>query len=100
VAHFVPNTDTRCTFCVIENREIIGTETFEQIFYSCPTTLGILTKILEKFFTVNLNPQLFFSGEAVPGNEKENVPFNLALDVIRFFIWQCKLNKKNQQCCQ
>jgi hypothetical protein len=94
VAHFVPNTDTRCTFCVIENREIIGTETFEHIFYSCPTTLGILTKIFEKFFTVNLNPQLFFSGEAVPGNEKENVPFNLALDVIRFFIWQCKLNKK------
>jgi hypothetical protein len=50
--------------------------------------------MFEKFFTVNLNSQLYFSGEAVPGNEKENVPFNLALDVIRFFIWQCKLNKK------
>jgi hypothetical protein len=50
--------------------------------------------MFEKFFTVNLNPQIYFSGEAVPGNENENVPFNLTLDVIRFFIWQCKLNKK------
>jgi hypothetical protein len=94
VAHFVPNTDTRCIFCVLENREAIGTESFEHIFYSCPTTNSLVTKLFEKFFTVNLNPQLYFSGEAVPGNEKENVPFNLTLDVIRFFIWQCKLNKK------
>jgi hypothetical protein len=94
VAHFVPNTDTRCTFCVLENREIIGTESFEHIFYSCPTKNSIVSKLFEKFFTVNLNPQIYFSGEAVLGNEKENVPFNLTLDVIRFFIWQCKLNKK------
>ncbi len=94
VAHFVPNTDTRCIFCVLENREIIGTESFEHIFYSCPTTNSIVSKMFEKFFTVNLNPQIYFSGEAVPGNENENVPFNLTLDVIRFFIWQCKLNKK------
>jgi hypothetical protein len=93
VAHFVPNTDTRRTFCVIENREIIGTESFEHIFYSCPTTYGILTKMFGRFFTVNLSPQLYFSGEVVPGNEKENVPFNLALDVIRFFIWQCKVKE-------
>jgi hypothetical protein len=94
VAHFVPNTDTRCTFCVIENREVIGAESFEHIFYSCPSTHGILTKMFERFFTVNLSPQLYFSGEAVIGNEKENIPFNLTLDIIRFFIWQCKLNKK------
>jgi hypothetical protein len=94
VAHFVPNTDTRCIFCVLDNREIIGTESFEHIFYSCPITFSIISKMFEKFFTVNLNPQLYFSGDAVPGNEKENVPFNLTLDVIRFFIWQCKLNKK------
>jgi hypothetical protein len=50
--------------------------------------------MFENFFTINLNPQIYFSGEAVPGNENENVPFNLTLDVIRFFIWQCKLNKK------
>jgi hypothetical protein len=94
VAHFVPNADTRCTFCIMENREIIGAESFEHIFYSCPTTYGILTKMFGRFFTVNLSPQLHFSGEAVPGNEKENIPFNLTLDVIRFFIWQCKLNQK------
>jgi hypothetical protein len=84
----------RCIFCIMENREIIGTESFEHIFYSCPTTNSIVSKMFEKFFTVNLNPQIFFSGEAVPGNENENAPFNLTLDVIRFFIWQCKLNKK------
>ncbi len=94
VAHFVLNTDARCIFCVMENREIISTESFEHIFYSCPTTYSIVTKMFEKFFTVNLNPQIYFSGEAVPGNENENIPFNLTLDVIRFFIWQCKLNRK------
>jgi hypothetical protein len=82
----------------MENREIIGTESFEHIFYSCPTKFCILTKMFGRFFTVNLSQQLYFSGEAVPGNEKENVPFNLALDVLRFFIWQCKLNKKSQHC--
>ncbi len=94
VAHFVPNTDTRCIFCVLDNREITGTESFKHIFYSCPTTYSIVTKMFEKIFRVNLNPQIYLSGEAVPGNENENVPFNLTLDVIRFFIWQCKLNKK------
>ncbi len=91
VANYVPNTDTRCIFCVLENREVIEIESFEHIFYSCPTTFGIISKMLEKFFTVNLTPQLYFSGEAITGNEKENVPFNLTLDVIQYFIWQCKL---------
>ena len=26
--------------------------------------------------------------------EKENVPFSLTLDILRYFIWQCKLNKR------
>jgi hypothetical protein len=98
VAHFVPNTDTRCIFCVMDNREIIGIESFEHIFYSCPTTYSIVSKMFEKFFTVNLNPQIYFSGEAVPGNEKENVPFYLTLDIIRFLFGNVNLTKKNNRC--
>jgi hypothetical protein len=66
----------------LEQRETIGVESFEHIFYSCPTTFGIISKMFETFFMVTLTPQLYISGEATTGNEKRNIPLNLTLDVM------------------
>ncbi len=57
-------------------------------------TQNILKKFFQKFITKDLIAEIFFTGSGVPGNEKENVPFSLALDILRYILWQCKLNKK------
>jgi len=51
-------------------------------------------KFFQKFITKDLDAEIFFTGSGVPGNEKENVPFSLALDILRYILWQCKLNKR------
>ncbi len=48
----------------------------------------------ERFFTKDLSSELYFTGSGVDGNENENMPFSLTLDLIRYQIWQCKLNKQ------
>jgi hypothetical protein len=53
-----------------------------------------LKKFFQKFITKELNAEIFFTRSGVPGNEKENVPFSLSLDILRYILWQCKLNKK------
>jgi hypothetical protein len=92
VAHFVQNAESRCTFCLLANRPDPVPESFEHIFYSCPSTQNILKKSFEKFLTPIISA--YFTGSGIDGNEKENVPFSLTLDILRYYIWQCKLNKK------
>jgi uncharacterized protein (UPF0128 family) len=94
LAHFVQNVDVRCTFCVLANKQDPVPESFEHVFYSCPVTQALLKKFFEKFITKELTAEIFFSGVGSAGNEKENVPFSLVLDIFRYFIWQCKLNKR------
>jgi hypothetical protein len=94
IAHFVQNVDSRCTFCVLENRTDPVPESFEHVFFSCPSTQSVLKYFFERFFTRNLGSELYFTGSGVDGNEKENMPFSLTLDLIRYQIWQCKLNKR------
>jgi hypothetical protein len=53
-----------------------------------------LKKIFEKFLPPIISAETYLTGSGVDGNEKENVPFSLALDILRYYIWQCKLNKK------
>jgi hypothetical protein len=94
IAHFVQNADGRCTFCILMNKPDPVPESFEHVFYSCPVTQDLLKKFFEKYITKALTAETFFSGTGVAGNENENVPFSLVLDLFRYSIWQCKLNKK------
>jgi hypothetical protein len=94
IAHFVQNAESRCTFCLLSNRADPVPESFEHIFYSCPSTQAILKKFFESFLTPRLTAENYFTGSGTVGNEKENVPFSLTLDILRYFIWQCKLNKR------
>ncbi len=63
----------------LEQREIIGTESFEHIFYSCPAVSGIISRISEKLFTINVTTQIYFTGEAITGNEKEKMYRSVSL---------------------
>jgi hypothetical protein len=84
VAHFVQNAESRCTFCLIANRP--DPVSFEHIFYSFPTTQNILTKFFEKFMTKMLTAEVYITGSGVDGNERENVPFSLTLDLFRYYL--------------
>jgi hypothetical protein len=94
IAHFVQNAENRCAFCLVANNPDPVPESFEHLFFSCPVTQNILKKFFQKFITKDLDAEIFFTGSGVPGNEKENVPFSLALDILRYILWQCKLNKR------
>jgi hypothetical protein len=94
IAHFVQNVDTRCTFCVLENRADPVLESFEHVFFSFPSPQFVLKYFFERFFTRDLSSELYFTGSGVDGNENENMPFSLTLDLLRYQIWQCKLNKR------
>ncbi len=36
-----------------------------------------------------LSAENYFTGSGTVGNEKENVPFSLTLDILRYFIYSC-----------
>jgi hypothetical protein len=86
IAHFVPNAENRCTFCLIRNLPDPVLESFEHLFFSCPVTQDIVKKFFQKYIAKELTAELYFTGSGIPGNEKENVPFSLALDIFRYVI--------------
>ena len=55
IAHFVQNAESRCTFCLLSNRPDPVSESFEHIFYSCPSTQAILKKFFGTFLTPRLS---------------------------------------------
>ncbi len=69
-------------------------ESFKHLFFSCPVTQDVVKKFFQKYIVKELTAELYFTGSGIIGNEKENVPFSLALDIFRYIIWQCKLNKR------
>jgi hypothetical protein len=94
IAHFVQNVDVRCTFCLLANKPDPVPESFEHVFYSCPVTQALQKIFFEKYTTKELTAEIFFGGAGLAGNEKENIPFSLVLDIFRYSLWQCKLNKR------
>jgi hypothetical protein len=94
IAHFVPNAENRCTFCILVNTPDPVPESFEHLFFSCPVSQDVIRKFFQKYIVNELTAELYFTGSGLIGNEKENVPFSLSLDILRYVIWQCKLNKR------
>jgi hypothetical protein len=59
-----------------------------------PSDTRYSKKFFQKDIVKELSTEIYFTGSGIPGNEKENVPFSLALDIFRYVMRQCKLNKK------
>ncbi len=94
VAHFNREVDASCTFCTLCNNLPAPKETIAHVFYHCPTINDILVKFYAKYLHgITLEQNSFFLSNASE-YEFENKPLNIVLDLIRYVIWQNKLNKK------
>ena len=94
IAHFVPNTDTSCTFCLLSQVRPVPEESFSHVFFDCPHSSRIVELFFARYITIEFNREQYFTGLVEPDNERINRPFAICMDVLRYYIWQCKLNKK------
>jgi hypothetical protein len=94
IAHFNREIDAGCTFCVLRKNLPAPKETLSHIFFNCPTTSDVLVKFYAKYLRgITLEQNTFFLSNASE-YESENRPLSLVLDIVRYVIWQHKLNKK------
>ena len=94
VSKFNNTVDPGCTFCTLKNTRPVCKESFAHIFYYCETTYKIIAEFFERYFTITIpGPQVFFTGQ-ISEKENENRSLQLALDILRYHIWQNKLEKK------
>ncbi len=98
VSHFNPDIEAGCTFCSLTNTRPVPKETVQHLFYYCPTTAPIITYFYDKYLcNFLISPTTFFLAN-VSSIEKENRPLNITLDVLRYVLWQYKLEKKIPTC--
>ncbi len=94
VAHFNRETNAACFFCQKSLNLPAPAESFAHVFYDCPSVQKIIERFSEKFLTIEVTRDKFFSGFYTE-TEKENRSINLIMDSVRYCIWQSKLTKKN-----
>jgi hypothetical protein len=94
VAHFNPEINAGCTFCVLKKILPPPKEIIAHLFFDCPT-MDILVKELGQRYLQNLNLEKdhFFLSNA-SDYEKDNRPLDIILELFRYVIWQYKLNSK------
>ena len=94
VAKFNNETDPSCTFCNANNFFPAERESFAHLFYYCPTTNKLLSSFLDRFFTINTLTCTEYFSSVINEKEEDNKALQLALDIFRYYIWNCKLEKK------
>jgi hypothetical protein len=62
IAHFLPEREPECTFCIIKKNFPAERETPRHIFWSCPTTENIIHLFFAAVTVVQPNDRLFFTG--------------------------------------
>ena len=93
VHHIDPSKDPSCKFCVLEKRFPAPIESFSHIFFDCPFVHNIVKQFTEKYFNVEVNKSIFFTG-VFSQYEHFNRAANTVLDALRFCIWQAKLENR------
>ena len=97
VAKFNNAIDPSCTFCTANKLFPSEKESFSHLFYYCPTTNKLLSTFLARYFTINSLTATEFFASKLNDKEDDNMALQLALDIFRYYIWNCKLEKKFQQ---
>ena len=93
VIHFNPDAVVHCNFCHREGLNPSPLETFTHVFYDCPVVYDCIKRIYDKYIQVELVQQTYFSGEFNVEN-KERKAINLFLHILRYNIWQLRLQKR------
>ena len=88
--------DARCTFCRIINGDTVTVETFNHLFFRCPTTFSLLTCLTNRFeprplLAENNFLDVYWYGVHENAN---NLVLLLIFDVFRFCIWKFKQRRK------
>ena len=94
VAKFNNAIDPSCTFCTANKLFPAEKESFSHLFYYCPTTNKLLSTFLARYFTINSLTATEFFASKINDKEDNNMALQLALDIFRYYIWNCKLEKK------
>jgi hypothetical protein len=94
VANFNPNINGSCTFCSLNGPFPAPAETFSHVFFDCIHVQSILVRLHAKYLcNFNFNRNSFFITD-INDKEGENWPVMLFFDIVRYNIWQNKLEKK------
>ena len=74
-------------------------EDFAHIFYFCPHSEKIIKEFFSKYTTIEMpDCKTFFSSD-YGEDENINIAMQIVIDILRFFIWSSKLEKKLPQQC-
>ncbi len=94
VANFNPNINAGCTFCGINGPFPVPAETFTHLFFDCNHVQNILGRLYDKYLcNFDLNKNSFFITN-INEKECENWPVMIFFNIVRYNIWQNKLEKK------
>jgi len=99
LSHFVPGHSRGCTFCRINNVELIPDETFKHIFMDCPTVRAWHTHFLDYYFPANYlrddqdRTEFFFLGR-VHEPYQDNHFIILCIFIFQYTIWEARIKKR------
>jgi len=95
---FDNNHDPRCNFCRIRDSNTVIRDSFKHVFYFCPTTNLLLTRLvnlLEPAPAMDTNQffNMYWYG-CFDDNPNWEFTTNIVFDIFRFLIYKFKLRKK------
>ncbi len=94
VCHFNAEISGKCTLCNITGPKPVPLETFAHIFFKCPCVSRSIEDVRRKYLpNLILTKENFFLCN-ISIFEEQNVAVNIFFDIIRYLIWQSKLEKK------
>ncbi len=95
VAHFNPDINGACTFCSLAFNLPAPKESFVHLFYDCAIVNSLIRNVWGTFIRdLEIDKTVFFLAN-YSDNENYNRYLGTVLDILRFHIWQAKLEKKN-----
>ena len=94
VSKFNYEISPECTFCSINGPHPASREDFVHLFFHCPTTKKIIQEFFHKYMTIQVPECEEFFGANLGDNEENNNCFQLVMDILGFYLWCAKLEKK------
>jgi exonuclease III len=100
VSHFNQNIRRGCTFCTISHTNPVPDESFLHLFFDCPAVNNIFQRFFNSFLPeLNLDSivkkkKFLFTGINPLSNKIDNFFLELLSITLAWYIWECKLQKK------
>ena len=94
VSKFNREKNPECTFCSISGPFPANREDFSHLFFHCPTTKKIIEEFFDKYMTIQVPDCEELFGANLGDNEENNNSFQLVMDILQFYLWSAKLEKK------